>query len=94
MAKNRFNIAVIAGDGIGKEVVPEGLRVLEAVAARFGINLHYDHFDFSSYDYYAKHGDMLPEDWKDQMGVMTRSSLAPSGFRTRFPTIFRCGGRF
>ena len=68
MAKNRFNIAVIAGDGIGKEVVPEGLRVLEAVAARFGINLHYDHFDFSSYDYYAKHGDMLPEDWKDQIG--------------------------
>ena len=67
MAKNRFNIAVIAGDGIGKEVVPEGLRVLEAVA-KFGINLHYDHFDFSSYDYYAKHGDMLPEDWKEQIG--------------------------
>ena len=68
MAKNRFNIAVIPGDGIGKEVVPEGLRVLEAVASRFDINLHYDHFDFSSYDYYAKHGDMLPEDWKDQIG--------------------------
>ena len=68
MAKNRFNIAVIAGDGIGKEVVPEGLRVLEAVAGKFGINLHYDHFDFSSYDYYAKHGDMLPEDWKEQIG--------------------------
>ena len=68
MAKNRFNIAVIPGDGIGKEVVPEGLRILEAVASRFDINLHYDHFDFSSYDYYAKHGDMLPEDWKDQIG--------------------------
>ena len=68
MAKNRFNIAVIAGDGIGKEVVPEGLRVLEAVAGKFGINLHYDHFDFSSYDYYAKHSDMLPEDWKEQIG--------------------------
>ena len=68
MAKNRFNIAVIPGDGIGKEVVPEGLRVLEAVASRFDINLHYDHFDFSSYDYYAKHGDMLSEDWKDQIG--------------------------
>ncbi len=51
MTKNRFNIAVIAGDGIGKEVVPEGLRALEAVAKRFDINLHFDHFDFSSYDY-------------------------------------------
>ena len=68
MTKNRFNIAVIPGDGIGKEVVPEGLRVLETVAARFDINLHYDHFDFSSYDYYARHGDMLPEDWKDRIG--------------------------
>ena len=68
MTKNRFTIAVIAGDGIGKEVVPEGLRILETVAAKFDINLHYDHFDFSNYDYYAKHGDMLPEDWKDQIG--------------------------
>jgi len=68
MTRNRFTIAVIPGDGIGKEVVPEGLRVLETVAAKFDINLHYDHFDFSSYDYYAKHGDMLPEDWKEQIG--------------------------
>jgi tartrate dehydrogenase/decarboxylase/D-malate dehydrogenase len=68
MTKNRFNIAVIAGDGIGKEVVPEGLRALEAAASRFDINLHFDHFDFASYDYYAKHGDMLPEDWQAQIG--------------------------
>ena len=39
MAKNRFNIAVIPGDGIGKEVIPEGLRVLQAAMARFDINL-------------------------------------------------------
>ena len=38
MASNHMNIAVIAGDGIGKEVVPEGLRVLEAVAKRFGVD--------------------------------------------------------
>ena len=68
MTKNRFNIAVIAGDGIGKEVVPEGLRALEAVASKFDINLHFDHFDFASYDYYAKHEDLLPEDWQDQIG--------------------------
>ena len=59
MNKNRFNIAVIPGDGIGKEVVPEGLRVLQAAMARVDINLHFDHFDFSSYDYYAKHGQMM-----------------------------------
>ncbi|MEX0502278.1 tartrate dehydrogenase [Alphaproteobacteria bacterium LSUCC0719] len=68
MTKNRYSIAVIPGDGIGKEVVPEGLRVLETVASKFNINLHFDHFDFSSYDYYAKHGDMLPADWKTQIG--------------------------
>ena len=64
MAKNRFNIAVIAGDGIGTEVMPEGLRALSAAAAKFDINLHFDHFDFASYDYYARHGEMLPEDWR------------------------------
>jgi tartrate dehydrogenase/decarboxylase / D-malate dehydrogenase len=61
-------IAVIAGDGIGQEVMPEGLRVLEAAAKRFGIALAFDHFDFAHCDYYAKHGKMLPDDWKQQIG--------------------------
>jgi tartrate dehydrogenase/decarboxylase/D-malate dehydrogenase len=61
-------IAVIAGDGIGKETVPEGLRVLEAAAAKFSLDLKWDHFDFASCDYYAKHGQMMPDDWKDQIG--------------------------
>ena len=61
-------IAVIAGDGIGKEVVPEGLRVLEAAATKFNIPLVFDHFDFASCDYYAQHGQMMPEDWKEQIG--------------------------
>jgi len=55
-------IAVIPGDGIGKEVVPEGLRVLEKVAARFGIPFEFVHFDWSC-DYYAATGRMMPEDW-------------------------------
>lgn len=66
MSKHR--IAVIAGDGIGKEVMPEGVRVLEAAASKFGIDLQFDHFDFSSWDYYEKHGKMLPDNWKDQIG--------------------------
>ena len=44
----KHRIAVIAGDGIGTEVMPEGLRVLEAAARKFGIGLHFDHFDFST----------------------------------------------
>ena len=54
--------AVIPGDGIGKEVVPEGLRVLEKVAGKFGIGLEFAHFDWSC-DHYAKTGRMMPDDW-------------------------------
>jgi tartrate dehydrogenase/decarboxylase/D-malate dehydrogenase len=66
--RKKHHIAVIAGDGIGKEVMPEGLRVLDAAARKFGIDLQFDHFDFSSWDYYEKHGKMLPDNWKDQIG--------------------------
>jgi tartrate dehydrogenase/decarboxylase / D-malate dehydrogenase len=66
MKKHR--IAVIAGDGIGQEVVPEGLRVMDAAASAFGIDLQFDHFDFSSCDYFERHGKMLPDDWRTQIG--------------------------
>jgi len=59
---------VIPGDGIGKEVVPEGIRILEAAARRFEIPLEFDYFDFSSVEYLERHGSMLPDDWKDQIG--------------------------
>ncbi len=61
-------IAVLAGDGIGKEVMPEGLRVLDAAARRFGISLQVDEFDFANCDYHARHGSMMPPDWKDRLG--------------------------
>ena len=61
-------IAVIAGDGIGQEVMPQGLLVLEAAADRFGIRLQLDHFDFASCDYFERHGKMLPDDWKECIG--------------------------
>ncbi|MDR3580495.1 MAG: tartrate dehydrogenase [Oryzomonas sp.] len=60
-------IAVIPGDGIGREVMPEGLRVLEAVAGRFGIDLNFIHFDWACVDYFLKHGQMLPDDWFDSL---------------------------
>ncbi|MEP7454030.1 tartrate dehydrogenase [Phyllobacterium sp. SB3] len=68
MPANSLKVAVIPGDGIGKEVVPEGLRVLKTAAENFDIDLQFDSFDFASCDYYAEHGRMMPEDWKAQIG--------------------------
>jgi len=68
-AKSNANrIAVIPGDGIGKEVVPEGVRALEAAAEKYDLDLRFDDFDFAACDYYAKHGQMMPDDWKKQVG--------------------------
>ena len=67
MSKKQYRIAVIPGDGIGKEVMPEGLRALDAASKRFGIALEYRHIEWASCDYYAKHGQMMPDDWKAQL---------------------------
>lgn len=60
-------IAIIAGDGIGTEVMPEGIRALEATAKRFNIDLEFTTFEFGSCDYYLEHGQMLPDDWFEQL---------------------------
>ena len=83
MAQHR--IAVIAGDGIGKEVMPEGIRVMDAAARQFGIDLKFDHFDFSSWDYYEKHGKMLPDDWKDQIGGHDAIYFGAVGWPDKIP---------
>jgi tartrate dehydrogenase/decarboxylase/D-malate dehydrogenase len=57
---------VLPGDGIGKETVPEGLRVLEAAARRFAIGFEFREYDWSC-DYYARHGRMMPEDWYEEL---------------------------
>ncbi len=54
-------IAVIPGDGIGKEVVPEGIRVIEAVGRRLGIEFAWDFFPWGC-EYYAAHHEMMPQD--------------------------------
>jgi tartrate dehydrogenase/decarboxylase/D-malate dehydrogenase len=64
--QKRHRIAVIPGDGIGKEVVPEGLRVLEAAGRRFGVAFDWDELPWSC-DYYSKHGRMMPEDWFERI---------------------------
>jgi tartrate dehydrogenase/decarboxylase/D-malate dehydrogenase len=66
--KRAYCIAVIPGDGIGKEVMPEGLRVLERAASLFGFEVEQTWHDFASCDYYARHGQMMPDDWKARIG--------------------------
>jgi len=60
-------IAVVPGDGIGKEVVPEGLRILQAAASAFDFELDYAEFDYASADYYLKTGEMLPTNWFEEL---------------------------
>jgi tartrate dehydrogenase/decarboxylase/D-malate dehydrogenase len=62
----RHRIAVIPGDGIGNEVVPEGQRVLEAAARRFGFELAWSEFDWSC-ERFKKTGRMMPDDGLDQL---------------------------
>lgn len=68
MADRSYDIAVIAGDGIGKEVMPEGIRALEAAAKKHGFALRQKWHDFAHAGYYARHGRMMPEDWKAEIG--------------------------
>lgn len=67
MSQNSYKIAVIPGDGIGKETTPEGVRVLQAAQKRFDLGFDFEDHDFSSADYYVKTGEMLPPDWKDRL---------------------------
>lgn len=63
-----YRIAIIPGDGIGKEVMPEGVRVLERACRLFGFEIEQRWLDFGNCDYYARHGRMMPEDWKQRIG--------------------------
>ena len=61
-----YRIALIPGDGIGKEVVPEGVRTLEALAAKFSFDISFTTFPYSC-NYYLEHGIMMPADGLDQL---------------------------
>src|SRR6476646_6456568 len=86
MATNRvYRIAVIPGDGIGKEGMPEGVRALEAAAKKFGFELRNDDFDFASYDYYEKHQKMRPDDWKERIGKHDAIFFGAVGWPAKIP---------
>jgi len=74
-----YEIAVIPGDGIGKEVVPEGLRALAAVGAAFGFGLKFHHFDWNC-ETYKKTGRMMPEDGIDRLRPHDAIFLGAVGF--------------
>jgi len=76
---SRYRIATIPGDGIGKEVVPEGIRVLEAAGKKFGISFEWDERDWSC-EYYSKHGRMMPEDGLTQIQHHDAIFLGAVGF--------------
>ncbi|WP_109435914.1 MULTISPECIES: tartrate dehydrogenase [Aquimarina] len=63
---NNYNIAVVPGDGIGNEIVPEGIKVLEAVAQKHGFTISTTHFDWGA-GYYIKNGEFLPKDGLDTL---------------------------
>ena len=68
MSSKTYRIAIIPGDGIGTEVMPEAQRVLERAAQRFGFRLDSKPIEWASCTYHAKHGTMMPDDWKAQIG--------------------------
>lgn len=76
---NKYRIAVIPGDGIGREVVPEGIRVLNAAASRFDISFDWDHFPWSCETWHET-GRMMPEDGLDQLSGYDAIFLGAVGY--------------
>ena len=75
----RYKIAVIEGDGIGHEVVPEGLRALEAAGRKFDLDFSWHHFDWSC-ETYRKTGRMMPPDGIEQLRNFDAIFLGAVGY--------------
>ena len=81
----KYKIASIAGDGIGLEVVPPAIKILKEIAKKHHFEIQLDEFDFSSCDYYKKHGKMLPDNWKEQIGKHDGIFFGAVGMPDRVP---------
>ena len=78
-SSKKYKIAVIPGDGIGKEVVPEGISVIEAAGRRFGFSTSWKFFDWSC-ETYLKTGRMMPEDGIAQLRPFDSIFLGAVGY--------------
>ena len=76
---NKYKIAVIQGDGIGKEVIPEGIKILESISTRFDISFIWDEYDWSC-EHYARTGKMMPDDGMQQLAQKDAIFLGAVGF--------------
>ena len=85
-----YKIAVIRGDGIGIEVMEEGLKVLNAIADRYDIKWDFVEFPWGS-DYYFKHGHMMPADALDTLAAFDQIYLAQSDTPTSKTTLRSMG---
>ncbi|GAA1143943.1 tartrate dehydrogenase [Ornithinicoccus hortensis] len=85
MASRTHRIAVIAGDGIGTEVMPEGVKVLRRVADSYDVGLEFEEFDWSSADYYERTGAMLPEGWKETLSGFDAIYFGAVGWPAAMP---------
>src|SRR4051812_39787585 len=65
--KNAFSISVIAGDGIGPEVIPASITALERLGEKSGIQFHFTTYDWGA-EYYFQHGRMMPADALERLG--------------------------
>jgi tartrate dehydrogenase/decarboxylase / D-malate dehydrogenase len=80
-----YRIAAIPGDGIGKEVMPQGLRVLNAAASRFGFKLETTPIEWAACDYYLQHGSMMPADWRQQLQSQDAIYFGAAGWPATVP---------
>ncbi|KAF5019674.1 hypothetical protein F66182_8303 [Fusarium sp. NRRL 66182] len=85
MPNKTLKIAVIPGDGIGKEVMPYGVRCLKAAAKKFKLSLEFQDFDFASCDYYERYGKMMPDDWKATLNNFDAIYFGAVGMPDRVP---------
>ncbi len=76
---NSYKLTLVPGDGIGREMIPEGVRVLDLLAVQHGFGLKYQEFPYSC-DYYREHGRMMPEDGIDRMSQCDAIFLGAVGY--------------
>ena len=90
MSKRSYQIAVIPGDGTGPEVVKEGIKVMDAAAAKFGFTLNYTYFDFGG-DRYLKTGETLPDSAVEELKKFHSIYLGAIGHPDVKPGILEVG---